>query len=101
VKLTHRRKHLPNELSGGERQRVAIGRSLANDPDVILADEPTGNLDTKTGQEIMNLFVDLNKKGKTIILVTHNLALTKYANKILKIQDGKIVDYNVTKKKYK
>ncbi len=99
VKLTPRRKHLPNELSGGERQRVAIGRSLANDPDVILADEPTGNLDTKTGIEIMNLFVNLNKKGKTIILVTHNLALTKYANKILKIQDGKIVDYKIQKKK--
>ena len=99
VKLTHRRKHMPNELSGGERQRVAIGRALANDPDVILADEPTGNLDTKTGLEIMNLFVDMNKKGKTIIVVTHNLALTKYANKILKIQDGKIVDYQIKKKK--
>ncbi len=99
VKLTHRRKHMPNELSGGERQRVAIGRALANDPDVILADEPTGNLDTKTGLEIMNLFVNMNKQGKTIIVVTHNLNLTKYANKVLKIQDGKIVDYQVKKKK--
>jgi len=99
VKLTHRKKHMPNELSGGERQRVAIGRALANDPDVILADEPTGNLDTKTGLEIMDLFVEMNKRGKTIIVVTHNLALTKYANKILKIQDGKIVDYEIKKKK--
>ena len=92
VKLTHRRKHFPNELSGGERQRVAIGRALANNPEVILADEPTGNLDTKTGLEIMKLFVDLNKKGKTIIVVTHNLNLIKYAKRILKIQDGKIIN---------
>jgi putative ABC transport system ATP-binding protein len=91
VKLTHRKYHFPNELSGGERQRVAIGRALANNPEVILADEPTGNLDTKTGLEIINLFAELNKKGKTIILVTHDLNIIKYAKKILKIQDGKIV----------
>jgi putative ABC transport system ATP-binding protein len=91
VKLSHRRDHLPSELSGGERQRVAIGRSLANDPEVILADEPTGNLDSKTGNEIMKLFENLNKKGRTIILVTHNNSLLKYANKILKIKDGKLV----------
>ena len=90
VKLLHRRDHLPNELSGGERQRVAIGRALANDPEVILADEPTGNLDSKTGTEIMELLVNLNKQGKTIILVTHDQNLTKYAKKILKIKDGKI-----------
>jgi len=93
VKLSHRKKHLPNELSGGERQRVAIGRALANDPEVILADEPTGNLDTKTGAEIMKLFKDLNKKGKTIILVTHDINLLNHAQKILKIQDGRIVKY--------
>lgn len=92
VGLTHRRKHLPKELSGGERQRVAIGRALANNPEVILADEPTGNLDMKTGLEIINLFVNLNKKGKTIILVTHNLDLIKYAGKVLKIRDGKIIE---------
>ena len=92
VKLSHRRNHLPNELSGGERQRVAIGRALANNPDVILADEPTGNLDSKTGLEIIKLLIDLNKKGKTIILVTHVLGFTKYATKVLKIQDGKIVN---------
>lgn len=90
VKLSHRRNHLSNELSGGERQRVAVGRALANNPDVILADEPTGNLDSKTGLEIMNMFNDLNKKGKTIILVTHDLGLVKYASKVLKIRDGKI-----------
>lgn len=90
VRLSHRKNHLPNELSGGERQRVAIGRALANDPEVILADEPTGNLDTKTGAEIMKLFKDLNKKGKTIILVTHDINLLNHAQKILKIEDGKI-----------
>ncbi len=92
VKLTHRGDHLPSELSGGERQRVAIGRALANNPDIILADEPTGNLDSKTGLEIMNLFKEMNKKGKTIIVVTHNLNLVKYASKVLKIRDGKLED---------
>jgi putative ABC transport system ATP-binding protein len=96
--LKERRNHLPNELSGGERQRVAIGRALANDPEVILADEPTGNLDTKTGLGIMNLFTKLNKRGKTIILVTHNLNLITYATKVLKIQDGRIVQNKKVKK---
>ncbi len=90
VRLTHRRDHLSTELSGGERQRVAIGRALANEPEIILADEPTGNLDSKTGSEIMKLFVELNKKGKTIILVTHDLNLKKYASKVLKIRDGRL-----------
>ena len=97
VKLTHRRTHLPNELSGGERQRVAIGRALANNPEVILADEPTGNLDTKTGLEIIKLFIDFNKKGKTIIIVTHDLDLIKYAGKVLKIRDGRIVEQRKVK----
>ena len=97
VSLSHRKNHLPKELSGGERQRVAIGRALANDPEVILADEPTGNLDSKTGMEIINLFLDLNKKGKTIILVTHNLNLIKYAQKVLKISDGKIIEHRKVK----
>jgi putative ABC transport system ATP-binding protein len=88
VGLTDRKNHLPNELSGGQRQRVAIGRSLANDPDVILADEPTGNLDSKTGKEIMDLFKDLNKQGKTIILVTHDMGLLDYASKVLRMKDG-------------
>ncbi len=90
VKLTHRRNHLPNELSGGERQRVAIGRALANDPDVILADEPTGNLDTKTGLEIIKIFTNLNKRGKTIILVTHDKDIIKSAQKVFEIKDGRI-----------
>ena len=97
VKLTHRRDHLPNELSGGERQRVAIGRALANEPEVILADEPTGNLDVKTGLDIMKLFTDLNEKGKTIILVTHNLDLIKYAKTVLKLKDGKVVEHRKIK----
>jgi len=97
VSLSHRKNHFPKELSGGERQRVAIGRALANDPEVILADEPTGNLDTKTGMEIINLFINLNKKGKTIILVTHNLGLIKYAQKVLKISDGKIIEHRKIK----
>ena len=90
VGLEHRKNHFSNELSGGEMQRVAIARALANNPEVILADEPTGNLDSKTGKEIMKIFTDLNKKGKTIILVTHDLDLTKYATKVLKLRDGRL-----------
>jgi putative ABC transport system ATP-binding protein len=91
VGLGDRIKHLPNQLSGGQKQRVAIARALINDPEIILADEPTGNLDTKTGDEIMKLLYNLNKKGKTIILVTHNSDLTKLANKIIRLKDGKLV----------
>ncbi len=91
VGLANRMYHLPNQLSGGQRQRVAIARALINDPDIILADEPTGNLDTKTGDEIMKLLQDLHRKGKTIILVTHNPELTKLANKVIRLKDGKVV----------
>jgi putative ABC transport system ATP-binding protein len=102
VGLSHRREHLPKEMSGGERQRVAIGRALANDPEVILADEPTGNLDSHTGLEIMKIFTNLNKKGKTIILVTHNLDLIQYVQDVLKISDGKVVELKkVTQHKIK
>ncbi len=90
VGLGHRLTHLPNELSGGERQRVAIARALANNPEIILADEPTGNLDSKTGQEILSMFEKLNKEGKTIIVVTHDKEIAKKAKKIVKLKDGRV-----------
>lgn len=97
VGLQHRLTHKPNELSGGEQQRVAIARALANDPEVILADEPTGNLDSITGKKIMDLFQSLHKNGKTIIFVTHDNELTKYAQKIVTIKDGLINEKNMRK----
>jgi len=89
--------HLPNQLSGGERQRVAVARALANDPEVILADEPTGNLDSKRGEEVATMFNDLSAEGKTIILVTHDQNIANHAKKIYKLKDGKIVGYTVRK----
>ncbi|HUV42340.1 MAG TPA: ABC transporter ATP-binding protein [Patescibacteria group bacterium] len=91
VNLKDRGDHYPNQLSGGEQQRVAIARALINDPLIILADEPTGNLDTKSGQEIMAIFTRLNKQGKTVIIVTHESEIAKYAKKTIKIVDGEIV----------
>jgi len=90
VELSDRIHHKPNELSGGQRQRVAIARALVNNPSIILADEPTGNLDSQTGVEIMKLFDKLHSEGNTIILVTHERDIADYAHRIISIRDGKI-----------
>jgi putative ABC transport system ATP-binding protein len=90
VELSDRMHHKPNELSGGQRQRVAIARALVNNPSIILADEPTGNLDSQTGVEIMKLFAKLHSEGNTIILVTHERDIADYAHRIISIRDGKI-----------
>ncbi|HEY9489359.1 MAG TPA: ABC transporter ATP-binding protein [Chryseosolibacter sp.] len=90
VGLAERAHHKPNELSGGQRQRVAIARALVNNPSIILADEPTGNLDTKTSYDIMNLFQELHDKGNTIIMVTHEDDIAHYAHRIIRLRDGLI-----------
>jgi putative ABC transport system ATP-binding protein len=102
VELENREDHYPNQLSGGQQQRVAIARALANDPDIILADEPTGNLDTKTGEHVMKLLSKLNKDGKTIILITHasDIAI-KHANKVYWLKDGRIEKITFKKGKEK
>ena len=90
VELTSRASHRPNELSGGQRQRVAIARALVNNPSILLADEPTGNLDSKTGNEIMGVFDKLHQGGNTIILVTHEADITAYAHRVINIRDGQV-----------
>ncbi len=95
VGLKDRMKHLPNELSGGQKQRVAIARALANNPAILLADEPTGALDTKTGDQIMGLFTDLNDEGRTIVFVTHDRGLGMRTKRQIYIRDGRIADHDV------
>src|SRR5271169_2845238 len=90
VDLVNRAHHRPNELSGGQRQRVAIARALVNQPSILLADEPTGNLDSQTGEEIMNLFARLHEQGNTIILVTHEQDIAAHAHRVIRLRDGKV-----------
>jgi len=101
VGLEHRKEYLSNQLSGGEKQRVAIARALVNKPDIIFADEPTGNLDSKSGIAIMSILADLSKMGKTVVLVTHESNTARYAKRIITVADGKIVsdekNTNITK----
>ncbi|MGB5030773.1 MAG: ABC transporter ATP-binding protein [Saprospiraceae bacterium] len=97
VGLADRMTHKPNELSGGQRQRVAIARALINNPAIILADEPTGNLDSKTSEEIMNIFKEIHKRGNTIIVVTHEPDIAAFADRIVRLKDGYIESDQITK----
>lgn len=96
VNLADRMDHQPNQLSGGQRQRVAIARAMVNKPSIILADEPTGNLDSKTSEEIMKLFDDIHKNGNTVILVTHEEEIAAYAHRVIRLRDG-LVESDTTK----
>jgi putative ABC transport system ATP-binding protein len=95
VELSKRLTHKPSEMSGGEQQRVAIARALANNPSIILADEPTGNVDTKSGENIMNILEEVNRNGETVIVVTHNMAIAQRAKRVLRIQDGMVKEEHV------
>ncbi|MFN8209232.1 MAG: ABC transporter ATP-binding protein [Bacteroidales bacterium] len=95
MKITHRRKHFPQQLSGGQQQRVAIARAVVTRPKLILADEPTGNLDSANGEEVMNLLTELNKEGTTIVMVTHSPSDAEKAHRIIQLFDGHVVTENV------
>ena len=100
VGMSDRTKHLPEELSGGQKQRVAIARAMANDPAIILADEPTGALDSKTGHMVMDLFHKLNEeKGKTVVLITHSEELADETDRIISLRDGNIVNEDIRRKR--
>jgi putative ABC transport system ATP-binding protein len=99
MQIMHRKKHFPQQLSGGQQQRVAISRAVITNPDLILADEPTGNLDSKNGEEVMNLLTDLNSKGTTIVMVTHSEHDAHYAHRIVNLFDGQIVSEHKKEKK--
>jgi putative ABC transport system ATP-binding protein len=90
--ISHRSRHFPQQLSGGQQQRVAIARAVVSNPKMILADEPTGNLDSKNGKEVMDLLTELNKEGTTIVMVTHSLRDSKYAHRVVNLFEGRIVD---------
>lgn len=97
VGLSDRIKHMPNQLSGGQQQRVSIARALATHPSIILADEPTGALDSKTGKEVLEFLTELNKEGNTVVLITHDLSIAEAAKRIIRLQDGKIISDKLTK----
>jgi ABC-type antimicrobial peptide transport system, ATPase component len=92
VGLSDRQHHKPSELSGGQQQRIAIARAIICDPEIILADEPTGNLDSKAGKDILNILAELNSRGKTVIIITHDTEIAKHAKRILKIYDGELIE---------
>jgi putative ABC transport system ATP-binding protein len=100
VGLAGREGHMPSQLSGGQQQRVAIARALINDPKLMLADEPTGNLDSRTSEEVMAVFQDLNERGKTVVLITHEQDISEYARRVVVFRDGKLVeDHPVTRRR--
>ena len=97
--LGKRLNHLPNMLSGGEKQRVAIARALVNDPEIVLADEPTGNLDSKTGDEVLRILQELHKEGRTIVIITHDRSITRLTERVINIRDGKLIEDHTGEKK--
>jgi putative ABC transport system ATP-binding protein len=96
MKIAHRAKHMPAQLSGGQQQRVAIARAVVADPKLILADEPTGNLDSQNGEEVMQMLTELNEEGTTVVMVTHSHAHAQYAKRVVNLFDGRIVAENLS-----